>query len=219
MNQDPVERVALINPVPSCPPPPIDDVWRKLAIDGTPADRIDPLVPSRRARPRRWLNGNPATLPILAAAGVAVAVFVLALTLTGHGRHATEPTVATRPAQQQAPSAPPLVFMRRLQPIDQTYDQITILADGSGTAGHYIGEVAGVKNRGFRLTAATMSRLRRLIAAVPRARQGPVEGRTRTTVIYYLRADGVTLAEPQGAVPRQLEALVQLLNQILDRYW
>ncbi len=74
---DLLERLRAANPVPACPPPPLEDVWRKLDADrGSRGTRSVPpvLVPRRRAR---WSRLQQSLLVALGVVPV-IAVIVLA---------------------------------------------------------------------------------------------------------------------------------------------
>ncbi len=84
MTVDPLERLRAANPEPWCPPPPIDEVWRRIEAD--PRLAQDGVV----ARP-----GGLAALGVrlrslggvmLALSSVAVVVAVVAIALLAHGR-------------------------------------------------------------------------------------------------------------------------------------
>ena len=74
---DLLERLRAENPVPECPPPPLEDVWRKLDADrGSRAPRLVPaaLAPRRRAR-WPWLQRS---LILTLSVVPVIAVIVLA---------------------------------------------------------------------------------------------------------------------------------------------
>lgn len=75
MISDPIERLRAANPEPQCPPPSIDEVWRRIeATDQRPRSDV------RRARPRSL----PSVIAVLASAAVVIAVASIAL--LAHGR-------------------------------------------------------------------------------------------------------------------------------------
>jgi hypothetical protein len=84
MITDPLKRLRAANPEPWCPPPPIDEVWRRIEADDRRAhDRV-------AARPRRLQakRVRPRSLPgaMLALSSIAVVIAVGAIALLLHGR-------------------------------------------------------------------------------------------------------------------------------------
>jgi hypothetical protein len=162
--------------------------------------------PSRRRRivppPRRAALALPAL--VLACAPAA------ATTAAAN----TQPTLA-----RSAKASAPLVYMRRLQRVDQIFQVITVGNDGSGDTGTFIGEIAGVKHRPFRLPAKRLERLRALVARMRPVPTSPVVGGPPANYLYTVRGHGITVQVLQGRVPRWLRPLIGQLNGIINRYW
>lgn len=83
MSVDPIDRLRAANPVPSCPAPPIDEVWHRIRVDNQP--------PQERTRPRRPLHVRsamrwvPGVLAALVSAFVGIGTLVLLDRQERHG--------------------------------------------------------------------------------------------------------------------------------------
>jgi hypothetical protein len=107
---DLVERVRALNPVATCSPPSIDDVWRKLEREETPqaddaahstlagVDRRRGAAPRRRARP------SLSRLGLVAAVAIPVLVAAVALIALHHHDPAAQTPGSAHHAAVQSPS-------------------------------------------------------------------------------------------------------------------
>jgi thiol-disulfide isomerase/thioredoxin len=80
---DVIERLRAANPVPACPPPPIEDVWRRLDADPRPSTRLrSACSPTRVSIATRLPSIGGVTAAISTVMSIAVAA--VAITLLGH---------------------------------------------------------------------------------------------------------------------------------------
>lgn len=88
---DVMERLRAANPIAGCPPPPIEDVWRRVDADSPVEPVIRSTPPARRRAAFARLRG----VAVLSVS-VAVVIAVVAILLVGHGQ--TSPQGQPRPA-------------------------------------------------------------------------------------------------------------------------
>jgi hypothetical protein len=131
---------------------------------------------------------------------------VMAAALAACGANARAPHAA-RPA-------PELVAFQRNGGLAATLDTVTVRADGSTRSDKRYGG-AGRHYDDFRLSPASMARLRAALARLPtrlaRAGDGDRDGES-----YLLRYGGRTYWARQGAVPASLRPAVAALASIAD---
>jgi hypothetical protein len=98
---DVMERLRAANPAPDCPPPPIEDVWRRVDADSPGESSERSTLPAGIRVALSRLGGAAAM-----AVSVALAVAVAAILVVGHGQ--TSPQSESRPtAGKTSPQAPP----------------------------------------------------------------------------------------------------------------
>ncbi len=167
-----------------------------------------------------------------AALGVGALVAPLLLAGCGAGGHriASEARtsvsigrVPSPPAQPRPPTRAELssrfVFMRRFQPIDGTFQTISINAEGSGVTTAFIGEHSENPHASFRVQEATLMQLQRLVADVAAARHLPsANAASRPAVTFTLEVRGRWLPTVEGRPPGAFGQLVSELDGLLGRY-
>jgi len=96
---DVMERLRAANPTPNCPPPPIEDVWRRIDTDN-PIEQYGGSAP----RPRKPLALARLSNAVALAASVAVVIAVVAIVVVGHGQ--TTPKSRPQPTTETVPQVP-----------------------------------------------------------------------------------------------------------------
>lgn len=197
---DVVERLRAANPAPDCLPPPIDDVWRKVAAGGG-QQLADAGSPARRAIAalRPAIGG----LMMAISAVTTVAIVVLALVLLGHNRSPS----TTRPNAPPAPSSTkPLLDMLRVLRRPQTKADLDLGPELSSYLGKPLSVWGSADPSLVRLAAVTrmagelflipvLPPTRRAIAKFPaplraRARELEHEGNGATLGVFGSAAGG-----------------------------
>jgi hypothetical protein len=153
---------------------------------------------------------------------------VIAVALAGCGGSTRSPTrTVAPPSERPSPTAvrrakfintPPdaLVSMRRFSPKSLMWQTVFVRTNGTGVLTSLIGEIGGVPQVPFRLPAAQLHKLKRLIA---RSRPGNYVGSNgQPDYTYALRIlrhppEGIT-----GPVPRSVAPLVALLGGLMFKY-
>jgi hypothetical protein len=145
----------------------------------------------------------------------------------GSGSHA--PPIASTPvpvttistpinSTPQAPRAPRLLYVRRLEP-DFIFQELTVDVNGGADAGEYIGEIAGVKHNYVRLGLAVVARLRRELRRLGTVPSQGVGGKNlEAPTLYTIESRGHLVRIFQGSIPHRIAPLVADLNALMDRY-
>jgi hypothetical protein len=172
---------------------------------------------SRRYRHRRLRGWRLSQLAAGLAAAAAIVVAAVFLSLRSPHPNPTSqqlPPLAKRTVP--ASRAPQLVSMRRTN--GATYQTVVIRTDGTGDVGIFIGELTGTHHRQFRLAAAELTRLKRLVGIAARTRRTPDFGAQTPSVEYIVFTRRSVLELAKGRVPENLSGLVDLLSGLIDRY-
>jgi hypothetical protein len=109
---DVIERLSAANPVPECPPLPIEEIWSRLDVGTDRRSSLPGLSTPRRRSLTARLPSVAVVVTTLSAA-VAIGVAVVAIALLGHGRKSAV-THRTAPAATHTPTI--LVPPRRVSP-------------------------------------------------------------------------------------------------------
>jgi hypothetical protein len=118
---------------------------------------------------------------------------------------------------QAAPSrAPQLVAMRRID--GATWQTIEIRTDGTGDDGIFIGEWAGTHHRSFRIGAAELARLDRLVALARQTPEEPYFGTPAPSIVYIVYVQRHVLQLAPGHTRRPLVGLTDILSGLIDQY-
>lgn len=109
--------------------------------------------------------------------------------------------------------------MRRFQPIDGTFQTISIHRDGSAVTTAFIGERSENPHVSFRVKRPALSRLQRLVADVASARHPPSSNAVPgAPVTFTLEVRGRWLPTFEGRSRGAIGQLVTALNDLLGRY-
>lgn len=108
MISDPIDRLRAANPEPSCPPPPIDEIWRRIEADDQGPHDGGVELPPGPAWSRARLRSLPSVIAVLVSVVVVLAVGAIALHSHGRGTPA-----ATNGGAQELTSR--LAVLRRPQ--------------------------------------------------------------------------------------------------------
>lgn len=146
---------------------------------------------------------------------VCLAVVLTLASCGGNGGPRSVARTATASVQAHTYIPPPanaIVTMRRFSTIGMTWQSIYVQPDGNALLTSLIGETAGAPHRHFRLTAAQLATLRRLIAAARSVKPGPSRSGLYQYSLHIAREPLMSL---EGSMPRPLAKLVNFLDGLI----
>jgi hypothetical protein len=164
----------------------------------------------------RILMAGALTLVLLAGCGSRQSTHpASAETAAGQQRTAIGTTDRSTAGATTAPSAPTLVFFKRVFGTDPMATQLTVYTSGQGTAELGFGGVNGVQAHTFRLRPKQLHRLSYLLSHTPLQTTGTPDMRH---YVYWVTTRTASNRLQDGMVPLASRPLIAELNAMADAH-